>query len=82
MLLHIEEMLPSMMHLPVSSEDALHLYIYLCTHVLIADKQFLLLISVPIQHHAQQLEIYEVFSLDIPHGNFSAHYNIKSKYLT
>ena len=48
---------------------------------MIADEQFLLLIDVPIQDHAQQLEIYEVFNLVIPHGNFSACYNINSKYL-
>ena len=49
MLSHIEETLPSTLHLPVSSEDTLHFYQYLCTHVLIANKQFLLLINVPIQ---------------------------------
>ena len=49
MLLHIEGTLPSTMHLPVSSEDTLHFYRYLCTHVLIADEQFLSLIYVPIQ---------------------------------
>ena len=81
MLLHIEEALPSTTHLIVSSEDTHHLYRYLCTHVLIADKQFLLLIDVPIQDCAQQLEIYEVFNLVIPHGNFSAGYNINSRYL-
>ena len=80
-LLHIEEALPSTMHLPVSSEDTLHFYRYLCTHVLITDKQFFLLIDVPIQDCVQQLEIYEVFNLVIPHRNFSACYNIDSKYL-
>ena len=49
MLLHIEETLPSMLHLPVSSDDTLHFYRHLHTHVLIANKQFLLLINVPIQ---------------------------------
>ena len=34
---HIEETLPSTMHLPVSSEDTLHFYRYLCAHVLIAN---------------------------------------------
>ena len=34
------------------------------------DKQFLLYIDVPIQDHEQQLEIYEVFHLVTPHGNF------------
>ena len=81
MLIHMEEALPSTMHLPVSSEDTLHFYRYLHTHVLVADKQFLLLIDVPMQDHAQQLEIYEVFNLVIPHGNFSASYNTDSKYL-
>ena len=38
MLTHIEELLPSTMHLPVSSEDTLHFYRYLCTHILIADE--------------------------------------------
>ena len=80
MLIHIKEALPSTMHLPVSSEDTLHFYRYLHNHVLIADKQFLLLIHVPIQDHTQQLEICEVFNLVIPHRNFSAGYNIDSKY--
>ena len=59
MLLHIEEALPLTMYLPVSSDDTLHFYRYICTHVLITDEQFLLHINVPIQDHAQQLEIYE-----------------------
>ena len=46
---HIEETLPPTLHLLVSSEDTLHFYQYLCTHVLIANKQFLLLIDVTIQ---------------------------------
>ena len=69
MLKHIEEMFPSTIHLPISTKDILQLYRYSCTHILIADEQFLLLITVPIQDHAQQMEIYEVFNLDIPHGN-------------
>ena len=62
MLKHIVETLPSTMHLPISSEDTLYFYRYLCTHVLIADEQFLLLIDVPIQDCAQQIEVYEVFN--------------------
>ena len=81
MLSHIEETLPSALHLPVSSEDTLHFYCYLCTHVLIANKQFLLLIDVPIQDWLQQLSIYKIFTLDIPHGNFTAHYEISNQYL-
>ena len=49
MLIHIEETIPLMLHLPVSSEDTLHFYRYLHTHVLIANTQFLLLMDVPIQ---------------------------------
>ena len=78
---HIKETLPSTLHLPVSSEDTLHFYCYLCTHVLITNKQFLLLINVPIQDWSQQLSIYKIFTLDIPHGNFTAQYDISTKYL-
>ena len=45
MLSHIEESLPTTMHLPVSLEHTLHFYRYLCTHILIANRQFLLLID-------------------------------------
>ena len=49
MLSHIADALPSTLHLPVSPDDTLHFYRYLCTHVLIENKQFLLLIDVHIQ---------------------------------
>ena len=49
MLLHISDTLPPTLHLPVSPDDTLHFYRYLCTHILIENKQFLLLIDVPIQ---------------------------------
>ena len=49
MLLHISDALPPMLCLPVSPDDTLHFYRYLCMHVLIENKQFLLLIDVPIQ---------------------------------
>ena len=81
MWIHIEEALPSTMCLPISSKHTLHFYRYLCTHILIADKEFLPLIDVPIQAHTWQLKIYQVFNLVIPHGNLSACYNIDSKYL-
>ena len=51
-LIHIEAELPSTMHLPVSSDDTLHFYRYLHTHILVMEVQFLLLIDVPIQNHA------------------------------
>ena len=50
-------------------------------HVLIANKQFLLLIDIPIQIQSQQLSIYKVFTLDILHGNFTACYDISTQYL-
>ena len=81
MLSHIEDTLPSTLHLPVSSEDTLHFYCYLCTDVLITNKQFLLFINVPIQDRSQQLSIYSIFTLDIPHGNFTACYHVNTKYL-
>ena len=81
MLSHIEETLPTTMHLPVSSEDILHFYSYLHTHVLIANRQFLLLIDIPIQDHTQQLSIHKIFTLDIPHRNFTTSYEINPHYL-
>ena len=81
MLLHISDTLPPTLHLPVSPDDTLHFYRYLHTHVLTENRQFLLLIDVPIQDRSQQITIHEVFTLSIPHGNFSAHYDINTKYL-
>ena len=49
MLLHISDTLQPMLHLPVSPDDTLHFYRYLHTHILIENKQILLLIDVPIQ---------------------------------
>ena len=48
-------------------------------HVLLANKQFLL-IDVPIQDQSQQLSIYKIFTLDIPHDNFTACYNVNTPY--
>ena len=81
MLTHIEETLPPTLHLPVSYDDTLHFNRYLCTDVLITNKQFLLLIDVPIEDQSQQLSIYKIFTLDIPHGNFIACYDINTQYL-
>ena len=77
---HIEETLSSTLHLPVSSENTLHFYRYLCTHVLITNKQFLHLIDIPIQDQSQQLSIYIIFTLGIPHCNFTACYDINTQY--
>ena len=80
MLQHIADTLPPTLHLPISPEDTLHFYRYLCTHILIENKQFLLLIDIPIQDRACQITIHQVFTLDIPHGNYSAHYDINTRY--
>ena len=81
MLRHIESELPSMMHLPISSDNTLHLYKYLNTHVLVADGPFLLLINVPMQNRAQQLQIYQLFTLPVPHSNLSTEYKVNYKYI-
>ena len=81
MLLHISGTLPPTLHLPVSPDDTLHFYRYLCTHILIENKQFLLLIDVPIQERSQQITIHKVLTLSIPHGNLSACYDINTKCL-
>ena len=69
------------MHLLVSLDNTLHIYWCLSTHVLMADRQFLLLIDVPIQNRAQQLQVYEIFSLPVPCSNLSAQHKIKYKYI-
>ena len=81
MLQHIADTLPPMLHLPISAEDTLNFYSYLHTHVLIGNKQFLLLIDVPIQDRSRQTTIHQILTLDIPQGNYSAHYNVDTKYL-
>ena len=61
-------------------QRTLHFYRYLCTHVLLENKQFLLLIDIPIQERACQITVHQVFTLDIPYGNYSAHYDINTRY--
>ena len=80
MLKHIATTLPPTLHLPISPMDTLHFYRYLCAHVLIENKQFLLLIDIPIQDRARQITIHQVLTLDIPHGNYSACYDINTQY--
>ena len=69
------------MQLPISSDNTLHFYRYLKTHVLVAELQFLLPIYVPIQLRAQQLQMYEIFNLPVPYGDMSAKYKINDKYI-
>ena len=72
MLQHIADSLPSTLCLLVLPDDTLHFYRYLHTHVLIENKQFLLLIDVPIQDRSHQIFIHEIITLSIPQGNYSA----------
>ena len=72
--------LPPTLHLPILPVDTLHFYRYLHTHVLIKNKQFLLLIDIPIQDRACHITIHQVFTLDIPHWNYSACYNVNTRY--
>ena len=81
MLRHIADTLPPTLHLPISPEDTLHFYRFLHTHILIENKQFLLLIDIPIQDTAHQITVHQVFTLDIPHGIYSACYDMNTKYL-
>ena len=81
MLYQIESELPPNMHLPIPSSDPLHFYRYLWIHVLVEENQFLLLIDVPIQDRAQQIQIYQIINLPVPVGNYSMRYTMDTKYL-
>ena len=80
MLQHKADTLSPTLHLPISPKDTLHFYRYLHTHILIENKQFLLLIDVPIRNRSHQITVHQVLTLDIPHGNYSAHYVVDTKY--
>ena len=45
------------------------------------ENQFLLLIDVPIQDRAQQIQIYQIINLPVPVGNYSMRYTLVTKYL-
>ena len=81
MLYQIESELPPNMHLPIPSSDPLHFYRYLWSYVLVEENQFLLLIDVPIQDRAQQIQIYKIINLPVPVGNYSMRYTMDNKYL-
>ena len=74
-------LIPPNMHLPIPSSDPLHFYRYLWSHMLVEESQFLLLIDVPIQDRAQQIQIYKIINLPVPVGNYSMRYTIDNKYL-
>ena len=81
MLYQIESELPPNMHLAIPSSDLLHFYRYLRSHVLVEESQFLLLIDVPIQDRAQQIQIYKIINLPVPVGNYAMRYTMDNKYL-
>ena len=81
MLYQIESEPPPNMHLPIPSSNPLHFYRYLRMHVLVEENQFLLLIDVPIQDRAQQIQIYQIINLPVPVGNYLMRYTMDTKYL-
>ena len=81
MLYKIESELPPNMHLLIPYSDPLHFYRYLRSHMLVEENQFLLLIDVPIQDRAQQIQIYKIINLPVPVVNYSMRYTVDSKYL-
>ena len=81
MLYQIESELPPNIHLPIPSSDPLHFYRYVRTHVLVEENQFLLLIDVPIQDRAQQIQIYKIINSPVPVGNYLMRYTMDTKYL-
>ena len=81
MLYQVESELPPNMHLPLPSSDPLHFYRYLRMHVLVEENQFLLLIDLPIQDRAQQIQIYQIINLPVPVGNYLMRYTMDTKYL-
>ena len=46
-----------------------------------ADGQYLLLIDVPLQERANQLQTYEIFNLPVSHSGVSAQYKITKNYI-
>ena len=80
LLQHIADTLPPTLHLPILPEDTLHFYRYLHTHILIENKQFLLLIDILIQDRSWQITIHQILTLDILHRNYSACYDVHTKY--
>ena len=81
MLQHIADTLPPTLHLPILPEHTLHFYRYLHIHILIENKQFLLLVDMPIQDRSRQIKIHQILTLDIQQGNYPAHYDVDTKYL-
>ena len=60
MLQHIADTLPPTLQLPILPEDTLYFYRYLCNHVLIENKQFVLLLDVPVQDRSCQITIHQI----------------------
>ena len=78
MLRHFESQLPLIIHLPKSLDKTPFLQI--SKNSCAISRKFLLVIDVPIQDRAKQLQIYGIFNLPVPHGDISARYKINNKY--
>ena len=82
MLYQIESELPPNMHLPIPSSDPLHFYRNLWMPLDVSGGEpILLLIDVPIQDRAQQIQIYQIINLPVPVGNYLMRYTMDTKYL-
>ena len=82
MLTHIQDTLPSTLHLPISPEDNLYLYRFLCTHMSwLLKSNFYCSLMYLFRIDLNKSPYMTVFTLHIPHGNFSAGYDIDTKYL-
>ena len=76
MLQHIADTLPPTLHLPLSPEDTLHFYRYLYIHILIENKQFLLLVDMPIQDRSRQITIHQILTHSYPYLQILIHKGI------
>ena len=69
------------MHLPISLDNTLHFYWYLKNTYSQQTDKFCSTLKLPTQDRAQQLQIYEIFNLPVPHSEISAKYKIYNKYV-
>ena len=60
MLKHIADTLPPMLHLPISLEETLHFYRYLCTHVLTLSTPHVTIVT--ISHLVEKVPLQELLS--------------------
>ena len=78
---HIESELPPRMHPPISSDNTLHFYLYLNTHVLIEMGSSYSFSIGPCKTEHNSFKIYKVSSLPVPHTYLSPEYKANNKYI-